>query len=395
MRGENDDREHAELSERIAVEETYARLNHLWKIHGLAAITAFYSSPHGRAELMGLDHSEVDRIVASTQVFYAGGRGGDWLSQWTKAGDEYRARAREAATLGHRETAAKLFLIATACYFYGTYIIFDFRKIPAREDTFALAVETYAEGASCYDPPAERIEIPFGPTVLPAYLRVPAGADRPACVVIVGGANSTKEDNHPIADYFLRRGIATFLFDGPGQGEFVQRGGQPLRAAAYDTAVRTALDWLQRQTSIDARRIGLFGKSTGGLLVLRAAANEPRVRAVVCHPGSYSWAPYFVDRFPFFPSQLEVANMLGAHSRAELLDLVASEMTVEGLIEDVRCPVLTVNGTEEMIPASEPQLIKEHARTEVRTAFFPGRIHGGPPALAHSFEADWLREKLT
>ena len=80
------------------------------------------------------------------------------------------------------------------------------------------------------DPPARRLEIPFAGGVLPGYLRLPRDVERPPCVIVTGGANSVKEENHAITGYLLARGLATFAFDGPGQGEyFVETGEAPAR----------------------------------------------------------------------------------------------------------------------------------------------------------------------
>jgi hypothetical protein len=87
--------------------------------------------------------------------------------------------------------------------------------------------------------------------------------------------------------------------------------------------------------------------------------------------------------------------VLGATSIAEGIDLVKRELTLEGVLPGVRAPVLVVNTLDDRaIPVSEVELIQEHASVDVETILFPGRGHGGPPAIAHSLEADWLAAKL-
>ena len=170
---------------------------------------------------------------------------------------------------------------------------------------------------------------------------------------------------------------------------------QPLRAAAFDAAISTVIDALAERGDVDATRIGIFGKATSGLLVLHAAATEHRLRAIVAHPGSYDWAPYFEQKFPFYPSQLELFSVLGATSIAEGIELVKRELTLEGVLPGVRAPMLVVNTLDDRaIPVTEVELIKEHASADVEVILFPGRGHGGPPAIAHSLEADWLAAKL-
>jgi 2,6-dihydroxypseudooxynicotine hydrolase len=239
------------------------------------------------------------------------------------------------------------------------------------------------------------MDVAFGDTTLPGYLRVPENADHPACVIITGGANSVKEENHAIAEHMLGRGLATFTFDGPGQGEYFLETGRPLRAAAFADAVSAVVNALIETDAVDPGRIGIFGKATSGLLVLRAAAGDERLKAVVAHPGSYDWAPYFERQFPFYPSQLELFTVLGATSLAEGLELIARELTLEGILERVRVPILVVNARDDRaIPVSEVDKIKANARTEVEVVIYPGRAHGGPPSLSHPVEADWLAARL-
>lgn len=384
------------LREEIAVDEAFQRLNHLWKIHGLAAVTALYAPPNSRAEPMGMEHSEIERVVHRIKTFYSEGIGHDWIAEWDRAGDEYLVRAREAVALKRFETAGDLYLISTASYFCGAFCVFGLRALPAREAVHRRAVETYQEGGPYYRPPARRVDVPFDGASLPAYLRLPEGVTRPACVVMVGGANSTKEDNHPIADYFLKRGMAVFLYDGPGQGEYLQKTGKHLRVKDYDRSVTAVVDWLEADGTVDMRRVGIYGKSTGGLLVTHASAGERRLKAVVCHPGSYHWEPDWNEStHPLYPRQVEMSHMIGGRSLTETAQLVARELSLKDVLKDVRGPVLCVNGADEwMSLPTQTGALRAAATFPLEIVTFPGTAHGGIATLAYPLEADWMREKL-
>jgi 2,6-dihydroxypseudooxynicotine hydrolase len=214
-------------------------------------------------------------------------------------------------------------------------------------------------------------------------------------VIITGGANSVKEENHAIAEYMLARGLATLTMDGPGQGEYLARTGEPLRAGSFVGALSAAVSALEAIPEIDPHAIGAFGKATSGLLVIRAAAADHRFKAVVAHPGSYEWAPYFERQFPFYPSQLELFTALGARTIAEGLDLIESELSLRSDLSNVVAPILVVNSQDDRaIPASEAELIRAGAQTTVDVVIFPGRAHGGPASLSHPLEADWLADRL-
>jgi dienelactone hydrolase len=382
------------LADQLIVRETHARLNHLWAMDGMKALSSLYGTPHGRTQTMGMDHGEVDRVIAGIRGFITG-LPDDWLGSWMRAGDAYDERAIEALGNGATISAATFGLIAAMCHHVGEMMIYGLGPIPRREVASARCVECYARVADHFDPPAVRVDVPFRGRTLPGYLRVPHGTARPACVIVTGGANSVKEENHAISDYLLKRGLATFAFDGPGQGEYFLHTGDPLRAASFDAAVAAVIDVLEDADAVDASRIAIFGKATSGLLVMHSAASEKRLRAIVAHPGSYDWAPYFELQFPFYPSQLELFSVLGANSIAEGTELIKQELTLRGVLEEVRAPILVVNALDDRaIPASEVELIKQHAVADVEAILFPGRAHGGPPALAHSLEADWLAKQL-
>jgi 2,6-dihydroxypseudooxynicotine hydrolase len=385
----------APLEDRLRVSETHSRLNHLWAIHGMQALSALYGTPHGRTQTVGMDNAEVDRIIAGIRGFITG-LDDDWLACWTRAGDAWDDRAVDALRRGKTRTAAGHGLIAAMCHHVAEMMVYTLGELPGRHEVALKCAASFRRVADHFDPPARPFNVPFGDHTLPGYLRVPRGVTNAPCVVITGGANSVKEELHPLTDLFLARGMATCCFEAPGQGEYFALTGEPLRADSFAGAVSSVVDALQRENDVDPERIAIYGRATSGLLVIRAAALDDRLKAVVAHPGSVDWAPYFESQFPFYPSQLELFTVLGATSIGEGLELVARELTLSGHLAAVRAPILTVNSLDDRaIPASEADRIKQSARTPVEVVLFPGRAHGGPPALALPLEADWLADRLS
>jgi dienelactone hydrolase len=385
----------APLEDRMRVAEAHARLNHLWAIHGVQALAALYGTPHGRTQTVGMDNAEVDRIIAGIRGFITG-LPDDWLSSWTRAGEQWDERANDAVTRGKTQTAAGHGLISAMCYHVGEMMVYSLGEVPGRHEAALKCANSYRRVAEYFDPPSERIVVQFCENRLPGYLRVPRGVDRAPCVILTGGANSVKEELHAVTDQLLARGLATFVFEGPGQGEYFATSGQPLRAVSFVHAVSAVIDMLEGRPEIDPERIGICGRATSGLLVIRAAAHDKRLQAVVAHPGSFDWAPYFERQFPFYPSQLELFTVLGARSISEGVDLVKRELVLGEHLAEVEAAMLVVNSADDRaIPASEGEKIKEGAiNSEVELVLYPGRAHGGPAALAIPLEADWLAEKL-
>ena len=96
-------------------------------------------------------------------------------------------------------------------------------------------------------------------------------------MILTGGANSVKEELHPVTDQLLARGLATFAFEGPGQGEYFATLLSPF-VQVFVHAVSAVIDMLEGRPEIDSERIGICGRATSGLLVIRAAAQESASR---------------------------------------------------------------------------------------------------------------------
>ena len=119
---------------------------------------------------------------------------------------------------------------------------------------------------------------------MPGYVRRPVGVDRPPVVVLIAGLDSTKEEFHTFTALFLRRGVATLAFDGPGQGEL--EFDLPIEAE-FEKPLGAVLDWLSTRSDLDSSRVAAAGVSLGGYYVARApafAATHPTWRLPVGVP---------------------------------------------------------------------------------------------------------------
>jgi len=139
-------------------------------------------------------------------------------------------------------------------------------------------VALYRDAAPFMAPAAERLDLPFEDTAIPAYLRRPDVDGPVPCVVLIGGLESTKEESYLFEAMCLRRGMATLAFDGPGQGEmFFTRKLGP----GFEKVTSTVVDHLENTASIDAGRIGVLGRSLGAYYSVLSASCDPRLRACV------------------------------------------------------------------------------------------------------------------
>jgi 2,6-dihydroxypseudooxynicotine hydrolase len=265
----------------------------------------------------------------------------DWPATWGEIGDDYRALAATRLADGHGLSAGEALVRASLAYHCGQVVAFH--APVEKADLQARKVAAFREAAPLLTPPAERIEVAFGELKLPGFLRVPAGANGPvACVLLVPGLDSTKEDFTTIADMCARRGLASFAFDGLGQGEV--REAAPL-AEGYEDCIAAVFEAIAQRPEIDAARIGTLGRSLGGYYVVRATAADPRIAATVVFGGAYD-----LSDFPNMPVLIRdgFRHATGGASEDEALALMGAA-TLDDCIAQVQTPVLVVHGKRDGI----------------------------------------------
>src|SRR5690349_10844403 len=194
-----------------------------------------------------------------------------WCDAWMAAASVHADVGHAALARGATLTAGEaLARAALYCHFAQGYFT---DGLPDKKRAAELRKQSlFREASPLLVPPLERVEIPFRGAVAPGYLRLPAGVVRPPCVILFGGLDSTKEDSLSLSNLMVARGLATLAFDGPGQGEMFER---MKLIPDFESAVSAAIDVVVQRAEIDAARIGVVGRSTGGHWACQAAAKDP------------------------------------------------------------------------------------------------------------------------
>ena len=142
-------------------------------------------------------------------------------------------------------------------------------------------VQTLEAGANVK---ISKVRIPSGGVSLAADLYEPTGAisaaGRPA-LVIGHGFSFVKEGLQDQGHFFARAGYVTLAIDYRTFGESEGEPRGQLFPLNQVEDFRNAISWLERQPGIDADRIGIWGTSFGGGIVIHTAAMDRRVKAVV------------------------------------------------------------------------------------------------------------------
>jgi 2,6-dihydroxypseudooxynicotine hydrolase len=217
-------------------------------------------------------------------------------------------------------------------------------------------------------------------------------------VILIGGANSNMINMHAVSDYYLDRGMATIGLDGPGQGEFRARTGRALVVRDYDKALGAVADWAQSDNGIDGKRIGIYGRATGSLLAIHAAATDKRFKAIVAHPAAFDFSDFFEQAMAhtLVSHRLEMCSFLGAKTLEEGTRLVREQLTLERVAGGLDVPILSVcSADDETMPTAQSTILQQRVKGPVEIVTFPGKGHGGPSRISLPLEADWMRDRLT
>jgi 2,6-dihydroxypseudooxynicotine hydrolase len=162
----------------------------------------------------------------------------------------------------------------------------------------------------------------------------------------------------------------------------------------YEKAVSATIDWLETQPQIDNKRIGLWGGSFAGYLVIRAAAWDRRVRACVENCGPYEVTYYRWDDL----LRLRRFNYLWGTTDAAEADRIARQITLHGIVEEVRCPLLVIHGKEDVVtPYAEAIKMYEAARCPKDLWLFDDGNHvcHNLHHIVRPLTADWMQQKLS
>ena len=314
----------------------------------------------------------------------------DWCSAWSRVGKRHEEAGDAELAAGHTRTAAKHFVTGAVCYHFGKFLFLH--DMDQLRTAHAAAVRCHRKAHPYMTPVVERIEFPYlGTHTMVGNLRKPVGVERPPVVLMYAGLDSAKEELTSNETFFLDRGMATFTVDGPGQGE-----------CEYDIPIEpysegpagAAIDALEARSDIDTDRLGGWGVSLGGYYIVRAAAFEKRIKAVVSLSGPFRT----LDQWDTFPPMTKLAWRVRSHSDTdEETEAVAAKMDLTDVIGDVACPIYVMGGDRDRIilPKAARQIAAGVSGPVVLNMIEGGNhVSSNKTYLYRPQCADWMAEML-
>jgi pimeloyl-ACP methyl ester carboxylesterase len=340
-----------------------------------------------------------------------------WVPAWSAVAQRFEKEAEDALARGDRAAARRAFLEAKTYYSLARFPapyrsgspICPAEMGPLKSQAYERYLHCFRRAAEFLDNPPETVRIARGEHEATGHFRLPKGAsaaNRVPAVLVMCGGDMYKEDREKYAEGALSEGLAALVVDAPGTGQTTFP-----HAPESVIAWQSALDELQKRPEIDGARLGAFGVSRGGLWVMRLAATDQRIKALIsCAPGGVGYwgtdeeraalRKHVDDRSKnwFGPKASRPArkSMTEEEQRAEFLRWSLKD---NGLLDKLTMPMFLVNGKQDhLTPIGNLYLALESGPPAGRTA----RVYPDDGHIAARNEREWgpaawkwLREALT
>ncbi len=319
-----------------------------------------------------------------------------WANAWMDAAAPHEERARLAEERGDTSAAREAYLLA---YGYHRVARYPCMNSPAKRAAYRKSQEMFLKAGLYMDPPVERVEMPFkarpgeGSASI-GLARIPK-TDRPLPVVVAwGGIDSFKEERR--IEPFLQRGFAGLTIDMPGVADAPLAGSEDAERM-WDAV----LDWIARQPSLDAKRVVLWGGSTGGYWAAKVAhTHRDRVAAVLEQGGAihYAFQPEWIEQAQHGEYAFELAETLACAFGGEGFDYWVERapklsLLDQGILDQPCAPMLCVNGIHDSIfPIADQYLLLEHGSP--KSARFYDTGHMGTTARTMADMVDWVESVI-
>jgi esterase FrsA len=267
---------------------------------------ALRRAENGIYPLIGLDPADVREAFASIKT-----RDKDeWAAAFMAVADRSMAEGKALEATDPARANAD-YIRAWRLYSFGRWPI---PASPAKQRSYAKALEAFRAHAHFLDPPLEVVHIPFEGSEIIGYLRLPKNANGAVPLVMaVNGLDSRKEDLSESFAAILPYGIGFLAVDGPGTGQ------APIKVSeSADRMLSRVLDYIQTRPEVDKDRVAVHGVSWGAYWATKLAIVErARLR------GASAQSPP-IDKF--FQKDFLLNSLLG--NREYLFDQVPALMNI-------------------------------------------------------------------
>ncbi|HXU42863.1 MAG TPA: alpha/beta hydrolase [Burkholderiales bacterium] len=320
-----------------------------------------------------------------------------WHVEWLRVAERNDRRGDEAEKAGHIRTAMNCWL--RAADYYRSAEFWLAADDPRRLKTFDKCERASRKWLNYLG--GEVVEIPYEKGVsMPAYFIKPKGQGKFPVLISFGGLDSFKDELWFMTGRgAVQRGIAVLMVDGPGQGGTLRRHKVPSRYD-YEVPVGKCIDWLEKRSDVDAKRIAVSGSSLGGYYSARAGSKEHRLAACISHGAIWDVEQRFRDRGEDHALAGHMKWVLGARTMAEAIEK-AKPFKLEGVLNAMKCPYLVLHGGHDVLGVENSKTVYDYAKKHgvkvtlrLTTEEETGAEHcqHDNPTLGQELMIDWLAD---
>jgi 2,6-dihydroxypseudooxynicotine hydrolase len=313
-----------------------------------------------------------------------------WPVLWSSFGEKHLLLAENAEKEKNYVTAGYAYRRAAMYFHYGQFMLFD--KPITKVELHRRSIDASAKALKYLPNPGEKINIPFKGKNIYAHYRFKKESEG-RLVMLIPGADATKEELSTFEDIFLERGLSTLTVDGPGQGE--TRYEFPFRKSLYDEAMSTVLEYAK--VKLNGEKIAVGGISFGGSLAPRIAALNPQVKAAFGVGGKYSYESDEWDRLSclFHAASCWYFCVDTFEEAKQLLP----ERSVSDVMKNLTCPLLIVHGDMDKIADVKHayKFIENSSSSDPNIVIIEGGNHvcNNYPYLYRPMIGDWVNKQLS
>lgn len=332
-----------------------------------------------------------------------------WFSEWKALACEVESLAVEEENKKHFRTAGGAFFRAATYYYLAE--VFISPEDPRKFESYKKVMNCFQRGAFYRYPGLEKVDIPYEKSSLAGYFfpgRDFTSNKRSRTMVFFDGLDNCKEIITHYASELVARGINCLVVDGPGQGESLRIRKIPSRFD-YEVPATCAFEYVAQRPEVDTSRIGLMARSMGGYYAPRAVAFERRYRICVAWGAHFDYYGVWLKRRKVMENggtttsspHFQLPWVMGKKSMDEAMTKL-KDYTLEGIAQEIRCPLLIVHGENDIIvPVEMAHALYRAAGTNDKTLKIftteeTGSEHCGDDNQTKtiSFIADWVSDHL-
>ncbi len=342
--------------------------------------------------------AEIGECLAIADSIESGNKE-SWYKNWVDFADKNYELAESYCKQGLKLDAKLAYF--RACTYYRTAFFFLEENPDDRRIELALqkSINAFHQALKFFESPVEQVAIPFHETTLPGYLYLNNSlSNKPKPILIdTGGGDGTKEESYfGSAAEALKRGFHCLNFEGPGQGSVLRLNKIPF-ISDWERVIEKVIDFVIQRPEIDQSKIFLMGRSFGGYLAARAVTKEKRIAACIVDPGIFDASGNIELKFRTLAKTKlpelknaplsEIIEQLmkddeqtrfmmnsrkwrfGAKTIEEMIQLTRT-YTLEGLVENIQCPMLVCDNTLEYITLGQAKKLYDQLQCKKHYVLF-------------------------